>query len=75
VPAHDEETQIGETLAGIPSFVDRIFVVDDASSDGTAIRARAANDRRVEILTHERNRGVGAAIVTATSVRSRSGST
>jgi len=64
VPAHDEETQIAETLAGIPGFVDRVIVVDDASGDATAERARAAADPRVEVIVHERNRGVGAAIVT-----------
>ena len=66
VPAHDEEQLLPETLAGIPAFVDRVYVVDDASRDGTAERARAAaaSDPRVELLSHERNRGVGAAIVT-----------
>ena len=64
VPAHDEEQLIAGTLQGIPGFVDRIFVVDDASGDATADRARATDDSRVEVVTHERNRGVGAAIVT-----------
>ncbi len=64
VPAHNEEMLLGETLAGIPAFVDRIFVVDDASTDGTADRARAAGDPRVELLAHDRNVGVGAAILT-----------
>jgi len=64
VPAHDEEQLIGPTLRGIPSFVDRIFVVDDASTDATAERALSVGDPRVELVSHERNRGVGAAIVT-----------
>jgi glycosyltransferase involved in cell wall biosynthesis len=64
VPAHDEEQLIGTTIAGIPEFVDGIYVVDDGSRDATADRARATGDPRVEIVVHDRNRGVGAAIVT-----------
>ena len=64
VPAYDEEQLVGTTIRGLPAFVDRIIVVDDASRDGTAEAARAAGDARVEVVTHERNSGVGAAIVT-----------
>ncbi len=64
VPAYDEEALIGATIRAVPGFVDRIFVVDDASRDGTAAAARAVGDPRVEVLSHERNWGVGAAIVT-----------
>ena len=64
VPAHDEEELIATTLRGIPAFVDRIYVVDDGSRDATVDRARAVGDERVEIVAHDRNRGVGAAIVT-----------
>jgi glycosyltransferase involved in cell wall biosynthesis len=64
VPAYDEEALVATTVRGVPSFVDRIFVVDDASRDGTAAAARATGDPRVEVVTHERNSGVGAAIVT-----------
>jgi glycosyltransferase involved in cell wall biosynthesis len=64
VPAHNEEQLITATLQGIPGFVDRIFVVDDASSDETAERARSADDPRVEVIVHAKNGGVGAAIVT-----------
>ncbi len=63
VPAHDEEELIVATLQGLPGFVDRVFVVDDASSDGTAEAARGVGDDRVVVISHERNRGVGAAIV------------
>src|SRR5581483_10821192 len=64
VPAHDEEALIGDTLGGIPPFVDRIIVVDDGSRDATAERARGFGDARVEVVPHGSNRGVGAAIVT-----------
>jgi len=64
VPAYDEESLVVETLRGIPDLVDRVYVVDDASRDATARQARDAGDDRVEVLGHERNLGVGAAIVT-----------
>jgi glycosyltransferase involved in cell wall biosynthesis len=64
VPAHDEEKLVATTLAGIPAFVDRIYVVDDGSRDATVERARGVGDPRVEVIAHDRNRGVGAAIVT-----------
>src|SRR6059058_733810 len=64
VPAHDEEKLIGAMLGGIPGYVDRVYVIDDASTDATAERARTVDDPRVEVIVHDRNRGVGAAIVT-----------
>ena len=64
VPAYNEELLVAETLRGMPAFVDRIVVVDDRSTDGTAARAREVDDPRVEVIVHERNGGVGAAILT-----------
>jgi glycosyltransferase involved in cell wall biosynthesis len=64
VPAYREADLIADTLRSIPLFVDRVYVVDDASDDGTADAAAALADQRVDVLRHERNSGVGAAIVT-----------
>jgi len=64
VPAHNEAKLIAATIGGIPTLVDRIVVVDDGSTDATAEAASGSGDARVEVIRHERNRGVGAATVT-----------
>lgn len=64
IPAYNEELLIGDTISSIPSFVDRIYVVNDGSRDKTheVIKCIARNDPRVVPILHEKNRGVGAAI-------------
>jgi glycosyltransferase involved in cell wall biosynthesis len=62
VPAFDEERLVGETIRGIPDFVDRVYVVDDGSLDRTAAVVVDVADPRVLLIRHERNLGVGAAI-------------
>ena len=67
IPAYNEERAIAAAVAAVPAFVDRVIVVDDASLDATAATARAAGVARgdaLEVITHDVNRGVGAAIVT-----------
>jgi glycosyltransferase involved in cell wall biosynthesis len=64
VPAFEEELLVADTIRGIPDFVDLIVVVDDRSSDQTVERARETGDPRLEVIVHDRNRGVGAAIAT-----------
>ena len=64
IPAYNEEQLLGPTVEGVPEFVDRIYIVDDRSKDATVERAKALTDPRVQVIEHERNEGVGAAIVT-----------
>jgi glycosyltransferase involved in cell wall biosynthesis len=64
VPAFREAKLIGRVLAGLPAWVDSVWVVDDASDDSTEAAAKACADPRVRVLRHAENRGVGAAIVT-----------
>ncbi|MFC7071760.1 glycosyltransferase family 2 protein [Halovenus rubra] len=49
VPAYNEEGFIGEVIETMPDYVDRVYVIDDCSTDGTwdAIResAEKANER------------------------------
>lgn len=65
VPAYIEELLIEPTLTSIPDFVDRIYAVNDASPDrtGAIIDTCAENDPRIIPIHHEKNKGVGAAII------------
>ncbi len=66
VPAYNEEKLINQTLNSIPALVDKIIVVNDASTDITAqiVKKRAKEDHRICFLEHEANQGVGGAIAT-----------
>lgn len=65
VPAYKEELLIRSTLSSMPSFVDIIYAVDDASPDktGEIIDNCASMDPRVYPIHHEKNKGVGGAII------------
>jgi glycosyltransferase involved in cell wall biosynthesis len=69
VPAHNEERFIGNVIYTIPAFVDRIYVVDDASTDKTLEIARsyAKKSNRIIPVKREINGGVGAAILSGHS--------
>lgn len=64
VPAYREARLIGRTLRAIPAWIDDVVVVDDGSDDDTAGAAERHGDRRVRVVRHPTNRGVGAAIAT-----------
>ena len=64
VPAYNEEKLIAETLKGMPPEADRIYVVDDTSTDSTRQVAESITDPRICVLSNGYNQGVGAAIVT-----------
>jgi glycosyltransferase involved in cell wall biosynthesis len=77
VPAYDEAAFVGDVIDGVPEFVDRIYPVDDCSSDDTwdVIRAAAerTNERRTPTAPYDRvavpirhgeNRGAGGAVLT-----------
>jgi glycosyltransferase involved in cell wall biosynthesis len=80
VPAYNEEGFIGDVIDTMPRYVDRIYLVDDGSTDGTWEEIQhhvselppEANspptdtpfDRRFVPIQHEQNRGAGAALKT-----------
>jgi glycosyltransferase involved in cell wall biosynthesis len=65
IPAFRAEATIGRVIGALPALVDRVVVVDDASPDGTAAALAAVSDARLDVVRHERNRGVGGAMKTA----------
>jgi glycosyltransferase involved in cell wall biosynthesis len=69
IPAFNERRAIATTVRTLPSFVDAVIVVDDASRDDTSEQARATDSLRSDsaplyVLRHPATRGVGAAIAT-----------
>lgn len=65
IPAYRVEQNIQEVLHGIPAYIRHIIVVDDASPDATAdlVAAAAKRNKRIVLLHHEKNQGVGGAMV------------
>ncbi|MFX1336348.1 MAG: glycosyltransferase family 2 protein, partial [Promethearchaeota archaeon] len=61
LPAYNEEGKIGDVARSAKNYVSQVLVVDDCSEDGT--RGEVAKSG-VEIISHKKNQGVGAAIKT-----------
>ena len=64
VPAFNEEKHILKVIYSMPQFIDQIIVIDDASTDNTKNLVANSNDRRVILIVHESNQGVGGSIIT-----------
>lgn len=66
VPAYNEESQIGKVITTMPDYVDRIVIVDDKSKDATinAVEGYQKKYKKIVLLKHEKNQGVGGAIAT-----------
>lgn len=65
IPAYNEGRHIQQVLRNLPGWLRHIVVVDDASRDDTAaqIEELAAFDPRIQLIRHERNAGVGGAMI------------
>ena len=64
IPAHNEENHIKDTVETLPDFVDKIYVIDDGSTDRTAEIIKTLTDQRIHLIRHEVNKGMGATLVT-----------
>lgn len=67
VPAYNEERLIGRVIETMPNCVDKIVIVDDRSTDQTAELVKRYSKKignRVVLIQHQKNKGVGGAIIT-----------
>lgn len=65
VPAYNESELITNTLTTIPDFVDNVFVINDGSADDTLdkIERIKKNDKRIHIINHKKNFGLGKSLI------------
>lgn len=61
IPALNAEKSIGRIVKKCLNHVDEVVVCDDGSSDNTATIAR---ENGAEVISHEKNQGYGAALMT-----------
>lgn len=66
IPCYRVEKDIGAVITNLPSYLKHIIVVDDASPDKTSeiVRKLAQEDRRILLICHQKNLGVGGAVST-----------
>ena len=66
IPAYRVADTIETVVRELPDYLRHIIVVDDASPDQTSelVSALANQDRRIVLVRHEQNQGVGGAVVT-----------
>ena len=66
VPAYNVSAELGDVLRQLPLLFRTVIVVDDASTDDTAGVAERYSqlDPRILVIRHEKNQGVGGAVLT-----------
>ncbi len=64
IPSYKVTRHMEAVLAGIPESIAHILVVDDCCPEGSGEVAAKVADRRVEVIRHAVNKGVGGAVVT-----------
>ena len=65
IPAYNEEKLIGRVITTMPDYVDKMVIVDDASSDKTYQTMQEYQKKdpdRIVLIRHEKNTGVGSSI-------------
>jgi len=63
IPAYNEESLISETVKRMPDYADKIYVINDGSTDNTRQIIESLVDGRITLINHEFNQGPGYALV------------
>lgn len=65
IPAYKVSKHILSVISGLNAGVELIYVIDDACPENSGeLVAKSVADARVKVITHEKNQGVGGAMVT-----------
>lgn len=67
IPCLNEAKLISKTISNVPDFVDKIYVIDDGSTDdtGDVVKDLARKDKRIKLLINEKNMGNGYSVTRA----------
>lgn len=71
LPVYNERSHVHEVLAEVRRYAQDILVVNDGSTDGTG--ELLAEEPGIQVVTHAKNRGYGAALITAFDYALRNG--
>jgi dolichol-phosphate mannosyltransferase len=64
IPCYKVADHIRKVIWTLPSWLDHIIVVDDACPQNSGKIAEEIDDVRIHVLYHEKNQGVGGAVLT-----------
>ncbi len=64
IPSYNVARTIRNVVSTVPDDIDHIIVVDDCCPESSGNRAESLNKGKVLVLYHDRNQGVGGAVVT-----------
>ncbi len=64
VPAYKVKKHIADLLLLIPDEIDTIIVIDDKCPELSGDMAKKIDDRRIKVIYHKENKGVGGAVIT-----------
>lgn len=63
IPSYKVSKHIRDVLRSLPEFIDAVIVVDDACPENSGNIAKELGLEKVHIIFHEKNQGVGGAVI------------